>query len=75
MAAGKRPQSCLTLCNPMDCSPPGSSVHVILQARVLEWAAFPLPEDLSDPGIKHGSLALQVDSLPLSYQGNPIEDY
>ena len=33
-------QSCLTLCNPMDCSPPGSSVHGILQARVLEWGAI-----------------------------------
>ena len=36
-------QSCLTLCNPMGCSPvpPGSSVHGILQARILEWAAIP----------------------------------
>ena len=34
-------QSCLTLCNPMDCSPPGSSVHGILQARKLEWVAMP----------------------------------
>ena len=33
-------QSCPTLCNPMDCSPPGSSVHGILQARVLEWVAI-----------------------------------
>ena len=33
-------QSCLTLSNPMDCSPPGSSVHGILQARVLEWGAI-----------------------------------
>ena len=33
-------QSCLTLCNPMDCSPPGSSVHRILQARILEWVAI-----------------------------------
>ena len=33
-------QSCPTLCNPMDCSPPGSSVHGILQARILEWAAI-----------------------------------
>ena len=33
-------QSCLTLCNPMDCSPPDSSVHGILQARVLEWVAI-----------------------------------
>ena len=35
------PQSCPTLCDPVDCSPPGSSVHVILQARTLEWAAMP----------------------------------
>ena len=33
-------QSCPTLCNPMDCSPPGSSVHGIFQARVLEWGAI-----------------------------------
>ena len=33
-------QSCLTLCNPMDCSPPGSSVHGIFQAIVLEWIAI-----------------------------------
>ena len=31
----------LTLCNPMDCNPPGSSVHGILQARILEWDAIP----------------------------------
>ena len=34
-------QSCLTLRDPMDCSPPGSSLHGILQARILEWAAMP----------------------------------
>ena len=33
--------SCLTLCEPMDCIPPGSSVHGILQARILEWVAMP----------------------------------
>ena len=33
-------QSCLTLCNPMDCSPPGSSIYGIFQARVLEWGAI-----------------------------------
>ena len=33
-------QSCQTLCNPMDCSPPGSSVYGILQARILEWVAI-----------------------------------
>ena len=35
-------QSCLTLSDPMDCSPPGSSVHGIFQARVLEWGAIAL---------------------------------
>ena len=39
-AAAKSPQSCPTLCDPMDCSPPGFSVHGILQARTLEWAAI-----------------------------------
>ena len=34
-------QSCLTLCDPMGCSPPGSSVHGILQARTMEWVAMP----------------------------------
>ena len=33
-------QSCLTLCDPMDCSPPGPSVHGILQARILEWVVI-----------------------------------
>ena len=33
-------QSCLTLCNPLDCNPPGSSVHGIFQARILEWVAI-----------------------------------
>ena len=33
-------QLCLTLCDPMDCSPPGSSVHGIFQARILEWGAI-----------------------------------
>ena len=39
-AAAKSLQSCLTLCDPIDGSPPGSSVHGILQARVLEWVAI-----------------------------------
>ena len=50
-------QSCLTLCNPMDCSASGSSVHGVLQARILEWVPFPTPGDLPDPGIKPRSLA------------------
>ena len=42
-------QSCPTLCNPMDRSPPGFSVHGILQARVLAWVAIPSPGDLPKP--------------------------
>ena len=57
-------QSCLTLGNPMDCSPPGSSVHGILQARILGGLPFPSPGDLPDPEIKPGSPALHADSLP-----------
>jgi len=53
----------------MDCSPVGSSVHGISQARVLEWAAFPSPGDLPNPGIEPASPALQEDSLLLSHQG------
>ena len=41
--------SCLTLCNPMDCSPPGSSVHGILQARILEWVPIPFSRESSQP--------------------------
>ena len=48
---GKSLQSCPTLCDPMDCSPPGSSVHGILQPRILEWLPFPSPGDLPNPGI------------------------
>ena len=58
-------QLCLTLCDSMDCSPPGSSVHEILLARILEWKyqSFPPPEDLPNPGIETESplaRALQV---------------
>ena len=56
-------QLCLTLCDRMDCSLPGSSVHGILQARILEWLPLPSPEDLPDPGIEPRSLSLQADSL------------
>ena len=57
-------QSSLTLFDPMDCSLPGSSVDGIFQARMLEWAAFPSPGDLSNPGIEPRSPALEADSLP-----------
>ena len=53
-------QLCLTLGNPMDHSQPGSSVHGILQARILEWLTIPPPEDLPDPGIKPVSLVSPV---------------
>ena len=52
-----------TLCNPMDCSPPGSSIHGILQARILEWVAIPFFRSYN-PGIEPGFPALQADSLP-----------
>ena len=42
-------QSCPTLCNSMDCSPPGYSVHGVLQARILSGLPFPPPGDLPDP--------------------------
>ena len=42
-------QSCLTFCNPMDCSLSGSSVHGILQARILEWVAIPSSRGSSQP--------------------------
>ena len=42
-------QSCLTLCNAMDCSLPASSVHWILQARILQWVAIPLSRESSQP--------------------------
>ena len=57
-------QSCLTLCDPVDCSPPGSSIHGIFQARVLEWVAISFSRDLPDPGIEPRSPAFQADALP-----------
>ena len=42
-------QSCPTLCDPMDCSPPGSSVHGVLQARILKWVAIPSSRGSSQP--------------------------
>ena len=53
---GKSLQSCATLCDPRDCSPPGSSVHGILQARILEWVAISSYRDLPNPGIEPTSL-------------------
>ena len=51
-------KSCLTLCDPLYCSLPGSSLHGILQARILEWVAISSPGDLPNLGIELESLAL-----------------
>ena len=68
-------QLCLTVCDPMDCSPPGSSVHGIFQARILEWVVIPssriFPIQGSNPRLLH-ILHWQVDSLPLSHRGNNV---
>ena len=48
----------------MDCSPPGSSLQGISQARILEWVSVPSPGDLPDPGIEARSPAMQANSLP-----------
>ena len=65
-------QSCLTLCDPKDCSPPGSSVHGILQARIMDGMACPPPWDLPNPGTESRSPSLQADSLPSEPPGKSI---
>ena len=65
---------CLALCDPVDCSPPGSSVHGILQARLLEWVAKPFSRGSSRPRDRtHISCLLhwQAGSLPLAPPGKP----
>ena len=68
-------ESCLTLCNPMDCSPPGSSVHRTFPGNPL-GLPFPSPGALSNPGVEPTSPASscidwQADSLPLHHLGSP----
>ena len=68
-------QLCLTLCNPMDCCQLGSSVHGILQVRILVWLPFPPPGDLPNPGIYLQLLDIlhcQADSLSLSHLGSHL---
>ena len=55
----------------MDCSPPGSSVHGILQARILVWVAIPFSSDLPNPGLKTRSPELQSDYLLSEPPGKP----
>ena len=65
-------QSCPTLCNPMDCSPPGSSVHGIFCKITGVGCHFLLQGNLPDPGAESGSPALQADSLLSEPPGKPI---
>ena len=70
------PSLCPTLCNPMDCSLPGSTIHGILQARILKWVTVPFPGDLPDPGSSLGSPhchwgCFTCQFYYLSPQGNP----
>ena len=62
-------QSRPTLCESMDCSLPGSSVHGILQASILEWVPVPFFRGSFYPRIKPRSSALQADSLPSESTG------
>ena len=57
-------QSCPTLFDPTDCFLPGSSVHGVLQARILEWIAISFSRDLPSPGSEPRSSTLQADSSP-----------
>ena len=69
-------KSCLTLCDPMDCSPPGSSVQGILQARILEWVATPSSRGSSRPRdqtwVSLCPLHWQVGSSPLVPPEKPL---
>ena len=62
-------QSCPTLCDPMDCSPPGSSVHGILRARILEWVAISFSRGSSRPRDQ-----TQVSRIAGSHQGRWLSE-
>ena len=68
--------SCLTLCDPMNCGPPGSSVHGIFQARILVRVAISFCRESSQArdltSVSCKSPALQADSLSLSHWGSPF---
>ena len=67
-----RAKSGPTLCDPMDCGLPGSSVHGILQARILEWDAISFSRDLPDPGIEPASSALAGGFFTTMPPGKPL---
>ena len=64
-------QSCPTVSDPMDCSLPGSSIHGILQAKILEWVDFPSPGDLPNPGSNLDLLRCRWILLPVAPPGKP----
>ena len=64
-------QLCPTLSDPMNCSLPGSSVHGIFQAKILEWVVFPSPGDLLNPGIQPESPALAGRFFTTESPGKP----
>ena len=64
-------QSCPTLCDPVDCSPPGSSVHGFSRQEYWSGLPFPFPGDLPNPGIEPGSPTLQADTLSSEPPGKP----
>ena len=66
-------QLCMTLCNLI--GPPGSFVHGIFQARILEWVAISFSRDFPDQGLSTSLLHWQADSLLLYYLGSPITIY
>ena len=68
-------KSCPTFCDPMDCSPPGSSLHGISQARLLEWVAISFCRGSSRPRDQPMSSALAGGYLPLSHLGSPEAGY
>ena len=75
---GSVAKSCPTLCDPMDCSPPGFSVRGISQARILEWGAICSLGDLPDPGIEPTSdcrqtPVLQADSVLTELPRKPLD--
>ena len=65
-------RSCLTLCHPMDCSPPGSSVTEFSRQEYWSGWPFPSPGDLPDLGIEPRSPTLQADLLPSEPPGKPV---
>ena len=77
----KQLRFCPTLCHPMDCCPPGSSVHGILQARTLEWVAKPSfrgssqPRDRCCNPASPAASTSQEDSLLLSHQGTQMQTF